>query len=106
MKSLKSIPDECPVCNADWISDFHKKSDSCQHFYCSNQDCNFRLTTFSGISTAYFMQNTFSDGTEIWWCSNGPSEIRRPGHKRYYKLDFVPPFNINFDRLKLLLIFS
>lgn len=101
---LTEKPKQCPICNGEWITSKLPSADfTCNDFVCANwENCQLLLKTSGGD---FWIVKSLSKGGEVWWCSNGPSEMRlaRDGFK---KLIFDPPFDIDEDRLKLLIIFS
>jgi len=102
---LTERPKQCPICNGEWIiSKAAGIADlSCTDFMCANwKNCQLLLKI---ASSSFYIIKTFNNGGGVWWCSNGPCEMRlaRDGFK---KLTFDPPFDIDEKRLRLLLVFS
>jgi hypothetical protein len=91
-------PLRCPLCDGHWLPTFAD-----DHFTCDNWETCGLL--FLAKDASYYIKKICPDGTEVWWCYNGPCEIRRP-MGGFFKINFNPPFDITPEQLKLYLVFS
>lgn len=102
------VPPNCPLCQGKWL-----KSTTPQCCICPNsKKCHTLFIVEAGggpfsipSGGRFFLKRILEDGTEIWWSSEDFAQIRyNPGG--YQKLTFDPPFDVNKERLKLLILFS
>jgi ssDNA-binding Zn-finger/Zn-ribbon topoisomerase 1 len=93
-------PQCCPLCGGGWSR--YLSENNHMAVGCSNYDkCRM---AFLDDGNRYFLRRYF-DGGEVWWSSEGPSEVRWID-STFRKLTFDPPFDITKDRLRLLIVFS
>jgi ssDNA-binding Zn-finger/Zn-ribbon topoisomerase 1 len=98
---LTQRPQYCPLCGGGW-GRYLGKQMVLGAVGCDNYDtCQM---AFLDDGNRYFLRRYF-DGGEVWWSSEGPSEVRWID-STFRKLTFDPPFNITRDRLRLLIVFS
>jgi ssDNA-binding Zn-finger/Zn-ribbon topoisomerase 1 len=96
--------ERCPLCNEELLASASSELYSGKNFICNNYDeCHLKYVK-SGRN--FYLVKYLKDNTEIWWCSNGPCQMKFKGSARYEKLNFEPPFNIDENRLRKLLLFS
>lgn len=95
---LTDAPKFCPACNQEWVVDNDIT------FICANYD-KCRMSYIQMDDTSFFIRKFMLDGTEVWWSSIGPCEIRQP-RGQYRKINFIPPFDVDEERLKIFLVFS
>jgi hypothetical protein len=91
-------PASCPLCNGSWMP-----THTSEQFTCANWKACGLLLMDTGSS--YYVKKICPDGTEIWWSSVGPCEVRRP-MGGFFKITFVPPFDITPEQIKLYVVFS
>jgi hypothetical protein len=93
-----SFPKSCPLCNGEW-----KELMRSEHYICPNPfNCHMVLMDHG---KRFFLKKRLSNGTEVWWSHDGPSEVHYP-HTGFKKLTFDPPYDVTLDRLKLFILFS
>ncbi len=54
---------------------------------------------------AYIVSYLANDA-QVWWCEDGECQIKLSLYKGLRTINFTPPFNVSFERLKRLLLFS
>jgi hypothetical protein len=99
----KQKPEQCPLCHQEWIS---TKTGIPGAEYVADC-CELRLIVNN--SKAWFIVKKLTNECEIWWCSiinHTWCEIKISSSVNYKRINFIPPFNIDENRLKKLLLFS
>jgi hypothetical protein len=97
---INDRPPNCPICNGEWIGD----PNDITFFSCINYN-KCRLSYIIMDDASFFVRKLMLDGTEVWWSSVGPCEIKQP-QCQYRKINFIPPFDVDEARLKIFLVFS
>lgn len=97
-------PLRCPLCDGEWDICPSTYNPNVEHFSCINYN-KCQLLYIVDVYNFYIIKY-LKDETQIWWCSNGPCEIKFGNSFKYEKLNFILPFNINENRLKKFLLFS
>lgn len=103
------LPKVCPVCDGDWeIAGYYDGRYSNRE--CSN-GCRCKLVLGTTRKIPVFLRRELA-GLEIWWHKGGYIDYRplkimigQIAHK-FSPLGFSIPFDIDEERLKLLLAFS
>lgn len=105
----------CPICQSAWIADgddHGRPTYVCRAgLFDINNPHYIQLTAYNDLDLMkppkehYWIIRHLFYGHEIWWCDDGHVNIRMAIHK-FEKIEFVPPFNITYERLKKLLVFS
>jgi hypothetical protein len=91
----------CPICDLEW----KRVEGSEWRFKCPNFDiCKF---TFMNNGARLFLCKKYATLTEIWWIFSADySGAEARIANKNIKLSFMPPFDIDEDKLKLYLTFS
>lgn len=98
---LTEKPICCPICKTSWT--IRNEEDNASFYACNNFiNCQIR---FIDAGSRFYLKKFLKNGGEVWWCSNGPSEVKWKD-SGFRKLTFDPPYAITEERLKLLIVFS
>lgn len=93
----------CPLCDSVWM---HKSSRyySFNHYICS-ANCKLQLIERGNF---YKIYKEVSDILEVWWAYDRSAIVYNNlnGSTEYVFENMIPPFNIDKDRLKLIMIMS
>jgi hypothetical protein len=103
------LPTTCPVCDGDWETTGHTDG-LYRNRKCSN-GCRCQLVLEATKQIPVFLRRELA-GLEIWWHKGGYIDFRslelmisQVDHK-FRPLGFSLPFDIDEERLKLLLAYS
>lgn len=96
---------QCPVCHSAWVKDGTRLY-VCRNglFDIDNMHTVQLLAPFSG-AFAYIVKHLPHE-TEIWWREDGTCEIKLSRYQSLKVINFTPPFDVSYERLKRLLLFS
>lgn len=103
---MNTLPKEllcCPLCQGDWIRDYGYENNSWGRYTCPNSElCN--IVYYTCHSSENFYVQKFVDDKTIWWGTGERCEVVI--NKTWKKLTFLPPFEIDSERLKLIILMS
>lgn len=103
-------PKNCPLCGGQWIrlndnevvlSYECENNKICQWSFWCIEDAFHLIKTLPKVKI-WWSSQTSNTQTSVWW----KSKHKGWGKELWMDIPFDPPFDISYDRLKLLLLFS
>ena len=111
IRSLSGKLDACPLCQGEWHQVDDADYSGYLHFKCANK-CGLDYM-YMGLTNSWdrvWLRKKFPAlETSIWWCNELPCRLQKLPVEKYHfakDLSFVLPFDIDEERLQLLLVFS
>lgn len=97
----------CPLCQGEWqkldtwgkfwVNYACNKDEICQMMYFKPSENNDNIN--------FFLRKLLANGTTIWWSTNMPCKLAIIGMEIKF-LDYVLPFQLDEERIKLFTIMS
>lgn len=96
---------QCPVCHSTWVKDGTRLY-VCRNGLFDIDDMHSIRLLAPMVGATGWIISYLTNGAQVWWCESGLCHVKLSLYDKLTTINFIPPFNISYQRLKRLLLFS